>query len=314
MRLAFLGTGAFGAPALRALAASAHAVQVVISQPDRPSGRGLSVRPTPIREVAEQLGLRHEQAADINAAECDAWFEDVDLAVVVAFGQKIGARLLRRVPRGFVNIHASLLPRHRGAAPFQWAIIKGDAVTGVTLFQLDEQWDAGPIWARTETSIGPAETATELHDRLAELGAGVLLDGLNRISSGDAAPFDQDVAQATRAPKLTKADGVVDFDRPAFEVVRRINGLWSWPTVSVRYSPTEGQPIRVQLARAEVADASASPQVPPGTFLDERHVQCGTGVLALLEVRPAGKRLMSIADFARGRGPLRGARLLAVDG
>ncbi|HMQ16122.1 MAG TPA: methionyl-tRNA formyltransferase, partial [Phycisphaerae bacterium] len=171
MRIVFLGTGEFGAGTLRALRLAGHEVRCVISQPDRPAGRGQVLRPTPIRALAVELGMRHVQAPDVNALDLRDVLADAELGVVVAFGQKIGPRLLAALPRGCVNLHASLLPRFRGAAPYQWAILAGEKVTGVTVFQIDQRWDAGAIWTQAETPIGETETADELHDRLAQLGA-----------------------------------------------------------------------------------------------------------------------------------------------
>ncbi len=301
MRIAFLGTGEFAVPALRALHAAGHALVVVISQPDRPAGRGLEIRPTPVRAAAEAAGLVHVQAGDVNALDVGA-LGGAELGVVAAFGQKIGPALLGALPRGAVNIHGSLLPKYRGAAPYQRAIMSGDDVTGVTVFQLDDRWDAGPVWAQRATPIGEAETADELHDRLAVLGAELIVEVLEQIAAGGR-PQPQDPGASTKAPKLKKEEGTVDWSQPARLVARRINGLWSWPAAACLFVSQRGKPERLLLARAVAADAgeAAGVALEPGAFHADGTVQAGVGRVRLLEVRPANGKLMSFEAFARGR-------------
>jgi methionyl-tRNA formyltransferase len=314
MRIVFLGTGEFACPALRALVTAGHDVVSVISQPDRPAGRGRSVRASHVRALADGLGLRHIQTEDVNTLAFRDSFGDADIGVVAAFGQKIGSEGLAAVPRGCVNIHGSLLPKYRGAAPYQWAVIDGDEVTGVTVFQVDERWDAGAIWARRELRIGETETAAELHDRLAELGARLIVDTLPVIERGEVEPQVQDAAQATRAPKLSRNDSEIDWSQPAFNVVRRINGLWSWPVATCVFSGPEGKKERLQLARAQVAEAAGEPtaEFPAGAFRPDGRVQAGRGCVRLLEVKPAGGKLMSFEAFARGRSVRSPSRLLPL--
>ncbi|MCZ2399526.1 MAG: methionyl-tRNA formyltransferase [Phycisphaerae bacterium] len=313
MRIVFLGTGEFGAGTLRALPLAGHEVRCVISQPDRPAGRGQVLRPTPIHALAVELAMRHVQAPDVNALDLRDVLADAELGVVVAFGQKIGPGLLAALPRGCVNLHASLLPRFRGAAPYQWAILAGESVTGVTVFQIDERWDAGAIWAQAETPIGETETADELHDRLARLGAETTVAALQRIASGDARPTPQDASLASRAPKLSKADAFVDFAGPAFMAARRINGLWSWPAAACEFVSAGGRRERVLLARAAVATAherSTPARWQPGEFRDDLTVQAADGAVRLIEVKPSGGRLMSFEAYANGRRIRPGDRLV----
>ncbi|MEP0847145.1 MAG: methionyl-tRNA formyltransferase [Phycisphaerae bacterium] len=315
MRLTFWGTGEFGGPALRALHAAGHEIVRVISQPDRPAGRGMAVRPTPIHALAAELGLPHVQSEDVNAIPPAELIGSAELGVVVAFGQKLGPRLLHASPRGFVNIHASLLPKYRGAAPIQWAIIEGESTTGVTVFQLDERWDAGAVWGRRTTPIGETETAGELHDRLAALGAELIVKVVTAIHRGTIQPVPQDPSQATRAPKLTPAHRRLDLAQPAARVARRINGLWPWPAATCRLSRPDGSALRVQLARARVA-ADAAPQPAPhepGEFCSDGSVQTAEGRIRILEIKPAGRGLMSFEDFARGHLVTPPARLLPLD-
>lgn len=314
MRVVYLGTGDFAVPALRALQQAGHEVVAVVSQPDRPAGRGREVRPTPVHAAADALKLRHIQTEDVNALDLADVFGPAEVGVVAAFGQKIGGAMLAALPRGCINIHGSLLPKYRGAAPFQRAMINGEATTGVTVFQLNERWDAGAIWGQRSTAIKDTETADELHDRLAELGAGLIVDVLGQIAAGTVRAVEQDVAQATRAPKLSKADGTVDWSQPARMIVRRIHGLWSWPAAGCMFVSRSGKQERVLLIRAEVADSSSAPseQFPPGAFCVDQTVQAGVGRVRLLEVQPAGGKRMPFAAFANGRRIAPPDRLLPV--
>jgi methionyl-tRNA formyltransferase len=314
MRVVFLGTGDFAVPALRAMVAAGQEIHAAISQPDRPAGRGRTIRPTPVHAAADELGVRHIQAEDVNALDRGDALGAAEIGVVAAFGQKIGNALLEALPHGWVNIHGSLLPKYRGAAPFQWAIINGDRVTGVTIFQVNERWDAGPIWAKRELPIGETETAAELHDRLAQLGGELIVETLPLIERCQTQPEPQDPAQATRAPKLSRRDSQIDWSRPAFEIARRINGLWSWPVATCILARRDGKTERLQLGRAAVADAITEPtnEFPPGIFRADRTVQAGQGRVRLLEVKPAGGKLMPFEAFARGREVGPSTRLLPL--
>lgn len=315
MRIAFLGTGDFAAPALRALVAAGHGVGAAISQPDRPTGRGRKIKPTPIHTTADELHIRHIQTEDVNALNPQDTFGDAEIGVVAAFGQKIGNTLLAALPRGCVNIHGSLLPKYRGAAPFQWAIINGESTTGVTVFQLDRRWDAGAIWSQRELTIGETETADELHDRLAMLGAELITATLPLIEKQQIQPLTQDRSQATRAPKLSRADARIDWTQSAAQIVRRIHGLWSWPAAACAFASRSGKHERLQLARAQVAEQSSPPppDAPPGSFHADRTVQAGIGRLRLLEVKPAGGKLMPFNAFANGRQLAPPDRLLPLE-
>ncbi|QOJ15818.1 MAG: methionyl-tRNA formyltransferase [Planctomycetia bacterium] len=328
MEIVYFGTGSFGVPALEALLRAGHVVRACVSQPDRPSGRGRQVTPTPIHEAADRLGIPHFQTADVNADDPAHWARGAELGLVAAFGQKLGPGLLRTFPRGMINIHGSLLPRFRGAAPYQWAILRGETETGVTVFQLNERWDAGEIWSMARTPIDPAETADELHDRLAQLGPAALLEALQSMQRGER-PLVQDAAQATRAPKLSKSDARLDFSQPAAAVAARVRGLWSWPAATCVYVGASARRETLQLARAvEVGgpgdrpahlprdvsaplpvDAAAPELSPPGAFCSDLTVSCGSGRIRLLEVRPTGGKLMAFRDFVNGRRVAPGDRL-----
>lgn len=316
MNIAFLATGSFALPSLRAVVAAGHMIHPVISQPDRPAGRGRTTAPTPVHALADELGLCHLQAEDVNALPMEETFRGCELAVVMDFGQKIGSAILRYLPRGCINIHGSLLPAYRGAAPFQRAIIQGETVTGVTCFQLDEKWDAGGILGQRTTPIGVTETADELHDRLATLGAELLVTTIADLAAGRTQPQPQNVASATRAPKLTRAESLIDFSQPADQLVRWIHGLWSWPGATCEFISQSGKRERLQLVRATVVDdrMDSTAETPPGTFQLELSVQCAPGCIKLLEVQPAGGKRMPFVAYANGRRIAAGDRLVRLAG
>ncbi|MEE8170338.1 MAG: methionyl-tRNA formyltransferase [Phycisphaerae bacterium] len=316
MRILFIGSGEFGIPTLRMLHGAGHDVLGVITQPDRPAGRGRHSRPTPIRDIAETLGLPVTAVPRINAPDCVASIREkrVELAVVVAFGQKIGAELLEMFPVGIVNLHASLLPRWRGAAPIQHAIVHGDDETGVSVFRLVEKMDAGPILSQRRTTIKPDETASELHDRLAGVGCDAVAAAIERLQANPTDPGDvQDESMVTPAPKLSKADGVLDLNRSAAEVSRRINGLYSWPGARCRFVSHTGRSEEVTLARALETDepAEATPPESVGHVTQRGGVLTGRGEIAVLEIQPAGSRVMSWDDFVNGRHVQPGDRFLS---
>ena len=314
MNLVFLGTGDFAAPTLRALYQAGYVIRRAISQPDRPAGRGLKVEPTAIHAAADELGIAHVQTADVNALDVGAHFGDAELGFVVAFGQKIGPAVLSTLPLGCINLHGSLLPKYRGAAPYQWAILNGESETGVTTFQLNERWDAGAIWDLAKTPIGATETADELHDRLAVIGAELAVRTLQRVERGET-PQPQDTHQATRAPKLRKQDGYLDWSWPAARVARWINGLWSWPCATADFLSRTGKVERVQLARAAAAlDESEPGPVVAGGIRCDGTVQCGKGAVRILEIKPAGRGKMSFESFVNGRNVGVGDRFTTPSG
>ncbi len=316
MKMVFAGSGEFGIPSLEALARSAHDVCGIVTQPARSAGRGRKSRPTPVAEWARQRDYPCWETADINdAATLDVLTRHrPDVMVVIAFGQKIGQPVVHLSPKGAINVHASLLPRWRGAAPINWAIIQGDAVTGVSIITLADRMDAGDILAAVPTPIGPQETAGDLHDRLAHLAAPVLLETLTKIANGTAVYKPQDETQVTLAPKLKKSDGVLDFDQPAEVLARRIRGLWPWPGATADYvSLRQHKTCRVTIARAEVVETSSTATLTPGTLNEDMHIVCARGTLRLLEIKPAGADLMCCRDFVNGRRCCPGDRFVPID-
>ncbi len=298
VKIVYFGSGAFGLPTLRALA-RAHTIRAIVTQPDRPAGRGGRLTPTPVGEWAasEAPGLPLFKPEKVNLPEIrDAVrAHDADAWVVIAFGQKLSAALL--ADRFAVNLHASLLPRWRGAAPINAAMVAGDAEIGNSVITLADRMDAGLILGQSSRPVEPTQTMGELHDLLAEDGAPLVLEVLARHAAGTLSPHPQDESQVTLAPRLSKADGRVDFADQAARCRARINGLSPWPGVTVGF---RGEPLKVLRADSQSDEREA----PPGVLLDAAQglVRCAPGTaLRVLEVQPPGKRVMPWADFARGR-------------
>ena len=308
MRLAFLGSGAFAIPSFEALLASGHEVAALVTQPDRARGRGMAVAPPPLKRAAEARGIPVLQPLRIREADARTALEALgaELHVVVAYGQILPKAVLDIPPRGTINVHASLLPRYRGAAPIQWAIVRGETETGVTTMLLDEGLDTGPILLARALPIEPEETSSELEPRLARLGAELLLDTLRGMQDGSVRPVAQDASAATLAPRLEKADGVLSWSQPAEEIARRVRGLQPWPGTTTLF---EGRALKVLRARA-----AGTSHGEPGTVLaagaDGIMVACGAGSrLQILEVQPESRRPMSAAAFVAGARLRPGSRL-----
>jgi methionyl-tRNA formyltransferase len=313
VRIIFWGTPEFALPALRALGDEGHDVAAVVTQPDRPAGRGRELTKSCVKEEAEREGipvLQPEKArGDEFIAELRAL--EADLSVVVAYGQILKPEVLA-VPRlGSVNIHGSLLPELRGAAPVQWAIIRGLETTGVTIMHMDAGLDSGPMLLRVEEPIEPDESACELAGRLAEIGAEALVEALALLEAGQLAEEAQDHAKATYAPKLTRELARIDWSKPAAEVSRWIRGLDDVPGA---WSPL-GARGPVKLFRPRVEGTGGQ----PGTVLEaDDHVEgvliaCGEGAVRVREVQPPGKRRMNAAEWVRGRGVQAGDRFGVED-
>jgi len=231
MRVVFCGSGTFAVPTLRAILDSTHEVTGVVTQPPRRAGRGGGMRPTPAAELARGAGLALLEPPDVNDEAAVAAVREMrpDAICVAEFGQMLRPAVRGTAPLGAFNVHASLLPELRGAAPVNWAIIRGYAATGVTTFSLVDRMDAGPIYMRKQTPVQPGETAEQLRKRLAELGAEAACETLGLLADGRAQPVEQDGARATLAPRLVKADGLIDWSAPAEVVANRIHGTWPWP-------------------------------------------------------------------------------------
>lgn len=324
MRIVFFASGAFARPTLQWLAQSDHPVPAVVTQPAKGSGRGRHVVRTPVGALAEELGIPLLEAENVN----DPAFLDqlkslnARLGLVIAFGQKLGADLLGAFPFGCINLHASLLPQYRGAAPINRAIIRGETESGCTVFKIVQRMDAGPIITVRSTLIKPEETAGELHDRLAAVGVDAVRAALE-LYVGDAEPpmTPQDDARASPAPKLRKEDGLIDFHRPAPEVAGQICGMTPWPGAQTRFESQQGRWENVLITRARTADAPGGgvawpnagsfataapsnvlhPELPPGTLDPRLFAATGGGYLEILEIQPSSGRNMPWRDYVNGR-------------
>lgn len=299
MRIVFMGTPQAAVPTLRRILSDGHEVVAVWTQPDRPSGRGNKITFSPVKEFAVAHGLTVYQPQRIKTDEAKQLFaaHDADVAVVVAYGRILPDEFLRAPARGCINVHFSLLPKYRGAAPANWAIVNGETETGVTTMFIEPSLDTGPILLQQGTPIGKTETAPELMQRLAEIGAELLSETLARLD--DLKPQPQDHAQATFAPIIKKEDGVIDWSQAAERVERAVRGFQPWPTAYTTFNSR-----RLTIWEAEPLICLV-PEVKPGEVTaahgGELVVQCGArSALRLLEVQPEARKRLSARDFING--------------
>jgi methionyl-tRNA formyltransferase len=336
MRIIFAGSGEFGLPSLKEIRAAGHEIVQVFTQPDRPAGRGRKMTPTPIGAYADAEKLPVRRTENINAEHLPA----CDVMVVIAFGQKIAPAVVNHPRFASVNLHASRLPKYRGAAPIHWAILNGETVTGNSIIRLAEKMDAGAVLAQSSLDIGELETTGELHDRLAADGAGLMVKVLEQLESGTAVETPQDEALATIAKKLNREASKIDFTRSAVEIARQIRGMYPWPGCRVKLLDGEREIARVTLVRARALTPSPTgggparggassresldvrerplPNPPPGgegtgkassnpfpdsslgSIDDAGKIRTGIGHLEIVELQPEGKRPMSLRDFQNG--------------
>jgi methionyl-tRNA formyltransferase len=309
MRLVFCGTPAFAVPTLQALRAAGHRIELVLCQPDRPSGRGLTLTVPPVKQAALEAGLEVVQPEKIRSnAQLQARLVATmpDAIVVVAYGRLIPRWMLDLPRYGNLNLHGSLLPKYRGAAPIQWAVANGETVTGVTTMRLDEGMDTGDMLLQRELLIGPADTAEELFPRLAELGAPLMVETLAGLEPGTIAPQKQDNSLATLAPLLTRDDGRVDPARTAQSIYDRWRGFQPWPGA---WTTVRGKKLTLH----RLTLAAAPQRGEPGAFRvedDRLYFTTGDGrSLGVTELQFEGKRRMPAADLLRGHGVADGDRL-----
>ena len=308
MNLVFAGTPAFAVPALKALVEAGHVLRAVYTQPDRPAGRGRRVGESAVKQAARELELPVRQPARLDTAAADELRGLApDAMIVVAYGQLLSPAVLA-IPRlGCINVHASLLPRWRGAAPIARAIEAGDAVTGVSIMQMEAGLDTGPVWATAETAITDTDTAATLHDRLSVLGARLLVDTLARLTHGDVAAQIQDDARACYAKKLRKEEAIIDWSQPAAVLHRRIRAFLPRPVACTTF--------RGKLLRLWGVDPLESTPTTsaPGTLIaveaDGIRVATGAGALNLTQLQLEGGKVLSAREFANGQRPTVGERL-----
>ena len=311
MNLVFCGTPQFAVPTLRALAAE-HAIKLVVTQPDRPAGRGMEVVASPVKQAAQELGIPITQPEKIkNNADLRAQLESTqpDAIIVVAYGRIIPQWMIDLPRFGNLNLHASLLPKYRGAAPIQWAIASGETVTGLTTMQINAGLDTGPMLLRREVPIAAADTAVTLSALLAELGAPLMLETLRGLETGAIHPEPQDDSQATLASPLKKEDGLVDFTRSAAEIYNRFRGFQPWPGAYTRFHGALLKLVALQRASSLPPELHLAPGV---LAIADGRLLAGAGdgtAIELLTVQPENRRAMPAADFARGARLQPGERL-----
>jgi methionyl-tRNA formyltransferase len=304
MRIVYLGSGEFGIECLNALAESSHNLVFVVTQPPQPAGRGRKVRPTPVARWADANSMPYMESDNVNApSDVEVIAENQpDLIVVVAFGQEIGSELINLPPKGAINVHASLLPKYRGAAPINWVIVNGERRTGISIIALVEKMDAGDILAQQQCEIGPDETAGQLHDRLARMAASLLLKTVDKIEDGSVVYTKQEHSKATLAPKLKKSDAFLDFGEPAELLRRKILGFWPWPGASAVYvSQKTKKSQQVVIAEAKVVRSPDRASLAVGTLDKDLNIICGQDALKVTKIKPAGGSLMDFRDFVNGR-------------
>ncbi len=308
MDLVFCGTPPFAVPTLEALVQEGFRVRLVVTQPDRPSGRGQGLAASPVKQAALALGLPVVQPEKIkDNAEFRQQLESLapHAIVVVGYGRLIPPWMLELPPLGNINLHASLLPKYRGAAPIQWAIASGETVTGNTTMRIDQGLDTGGILLQEEMAIAPEDTAVTLGPRLAPSGARLMVKTLRELEAGRLRPTPQDESRASLAPILTKEDGRIDFQRPAHEICNRMRGFQPWPGAYTRFRGKN-----LSLHRAQPVDGKT---IPAGELRVEQarlFAGCGEGsALEILELQPEGKKRMAVADFVHGYRVGAGERL-----
>ncbi len=298
MRAVFFGTPQIAVTALRALTRIAEVVGVVC-QPDRPAGRGLSLKAPEVKLAALELGLEVTQPTRVRDGALEAWLRErrPDVALVLAYGRILPRGVLDAPARGCVNLHASLLPAYRGAAPIQWSIIRGETATGISLMQMDEGLDSGPVYLKRSLPIGPDETSGELAARLAELAAEVTLEALSKVVRGELAAEPQDETRVTLAPPLERSHGIIDWSQSSQSIHDLVRGLSPRPSA---FTTAAGQRLRVAATRL----ASPVPVLEPGTVRVERPrvlVGTGDGALELVRAQLEGKRELVALDLVNGR-------------
>lgn len=318
MRIVFMGTPDFAVDALQALIEAGYQVAAVVTQPDKPKGRGKELQETPVKRCAKEHGIPVFQPVKIKEPEAVEQLRGygADLIVVAAFGQILSEEILAMPKYGCINIHASLLPKYRGAGPIQWAIIDGEKKTGITIMQMEKGLDTGDMLMQTEVEIESRETADTLHDKLAAAGAKLLLEAIPRIEAGEIDPVKQDDSKTSYANMLTKSMGRIDWSMEAEKLDCLIRGLISWPGAT---TTLRGKTLKIW-EEEPVDETSYVPQAEgaePGTVLavekDAFYVQTGSGALKVTAVQPEGKRRMAVKDYLLGYPVKAGEAFAAVE-
>ncbi len=304
MKILFAGTPDFSVAALNALIDAPHEVIGVYTQPDRPAGRGRKLRASPVKERAQEAGIPVFQPGTLRDPEEQEKLQtlDADLMVVVAYGLILPKAVLDAPKHGCLNIHASLLPRWRGAAPIQRSILEGDAESGVTIMQMDEGLDTGHMLHKVTTPISSEDNAQSLHDRLATLGAAALLTTIEQIEANTLRPEPQGEAEVTYAEKLNKAEATIDWGTPATAILRKINAFNPWPVAQTTWN---GDVVRIRRAALSTTPAQGAPGQSSAISAEGIDITTGDGTLRVLELQLPGKRSMAVSDFLNARPQLK---------
>ena len=309
MRIVLLGTGPFAVPSLRALHNSKHEVLCAGSRPPR----GRRAKPAPVTVAAEELGIEVWLPKTVNCDEAREKIStyDADLLVVCDYGEILKPPTLETTRLGGINLHGSLLPKYRGAAPVQWSVLNGDEETGNTVIQMTPGLDAGPALGVQRIPIDPDETAGELEDRMAQQGADLVLEVVKQLADGTTSPVSQEKSEATKAPRLSKEMGQIDWSRSSQAIKNQVRALQPWPRAYTEWQRAEGEPLRLIVHEVQLVDSPAT-EMAPGTICEVNDgllVSTGEGLLSLLTVQPAGKRAMRAEEFLRGNSVQVGDRL-----
>jgi methionyl-tRNA formyltransferase len=304
MKIVYCGCGRFGIESLNTLKASNHELLHIITHPDKQAGRGRKLRANDVAQWAHENGVPAANLEDINSSEGVQLIKKLapDLLVVIAFGQKISPEIIGILPKGAINVHGSLLPKYRGAAPINWAIINSETETGVSIITLAEKIDTGEILAQAGLKITADDTADIVHDALAKLAAPLLIKTIDEIATGTITYTKQDSSKATKAPKLKKADGIIDFASSAQQIHNKVRGLWPWPAATACFiSAQTGRKYPVTIAKTQIACPTGGND-KPGMIDENLNVLCGIGSLKILELKPHGGKLMDFKSFLNSRG------------
>ncbi len=303
MKIVYMGTPDFAVAPLEALIQAGHQISAVVTQPDKQKGRGKEVQMTPVKECALKYGIPVFQPVKIKEKEAVEKLREypADLFVIAAFGQILSEEILNMPRFGCINIHASLLPAYRGAAPIQWVILNGEKKTGVTIMQMEKGLDTGDMLLKAEVDIDSGETGESLHDKLMEIGAKLIVEAIPKLERGELVPEKQDDSLSSYAPRLTKAMGLIDWKKDAIEIERLIRGLNSWPSAFTCY---HGKTLKIWEAEVILAEPERDSSALPGTVCsagkDFFDVACGKDLLRIRSLQLEGKKRVSVKDFLLG--------------
>ncbi len=299
MKIVFMGTPDFSVPCLEALIKEGHEVSLVVTQADKPKGRGHHLTPPPVKECAMAHNIPVYQPARMKDDEAFETLkkENADVFIVVAYGKILPERILTLPPHGCINVHASLLPKYRGAAPIQWSILEGEKKTGVTTMQMDVGLDTGDMLIKKEIEISENETGSSLHDKLSLLGSEVLIETLRALEKGELSPEKQDDSTTCYASMISKETAKIDFSKPAIEIERLVRAMNSYPMAWTYY---EGKLLKIVTAKAINGEAKGENGAITSVDAEKLTIKCGEGILLVTEIQMEGKKRMTVADYVKG--------------